>query len=107
MEELYQRELYGPTLAVKIESLGATAVAIANRWALGWEERVKAMIADKTLLLALTTQAEEEKAVLSVTMGMGHLSNMEILALNEVRMEPPREVMSRDSVTHLIVRSTA
>ncbi|CAG0984118.1 hypothetical protein RHDC4_02080 [Rhodocyclaceae bacterium] len=89
MEELYNRTLYGPVMAVKVESLGATAVSIANRWVLGWPERVTAMVKEGTFLTRLTQQVETEKTVLSEAVGMSHLSNIEILQQHGVALEAP------------------
>lgn len=89
MEALYKRELYGETTALKIESMGSTAVSIANRWALGWESRVVALLVSRQYLEKLTEQTSLEKDILANETEMGHLSSSEILAMHVVHQEPP------------------
>lgn len=95
MQELIERKLYGEVLAVKIESMGATAVAIANRWQLGWPEKVKALLASGDYLPALITQTNIEKDVLAEATDLGHLAQHEIMALHEVPPFPPEPAMTR------------
>ena len=40
MQELMDRKAYGPELALKIEVMGSITVGVANRWMLGWRDRV-------------------------------------------------------------------
>jgi hypothetical protein len=89
MQTLYKRELYGETTALKIETMGATAVAIANRWAVSWEPRVMSLLIKQQYLKALTQQTDTEKNILSEATGQTHLSSTEILAMHSVPMEPP------------------
>jgi hypothetical protein len=89
MEALYKRELYGETTALKIETMGSTAVSIANRWALGWEGRVMKLLVAKQYLTKLTEQTELEKDILANETELEHLSPHEILAHHQVQQEPP------------------
>jgi len=89
MQALHDRGRYGPDLALQIESMGATAVAIANRWILGWPLRVNALLAAGRLPSTLRTQTELEKDVLSEAVGMRHLSTIEILQIHHVELAPP------------------
>lgn len=90
MEALYERELYGETTARKIERMGSTAISIANRWALGWPDRVLALLVANQYLEKLTEQTEREKDVLSSETDMRHLSPNEILLMHGVPQEPPQ-----------------
>lgn len=89
MEALYSRQTYGESLALEIEAMGSTAVAIMNRWALGWPDRVMAMQASDTLLAKLREQTELEKDVLAEETGLKHLSTAEILQMHGVALEAP------------------
>ena len=89
MEELYNRELYGETMALQIETLGSTAVSIANRWALAWEGRVMKLLVAKQYLAKLTEQTALEKDILANETDLEHLSPREILAHHQVQQEPP------------------
>lgn len=89
MEALYKRELYGEATALKIETMGSTAVSIANRWALGWQDRVTALLVANQYLNKLTEQTELEKEVLAEETEMTHLSRHEILVMHGVQQEPP------------------
>jgi hypothetical protein len=44
MQELSKRKAYSTEIAAQIESMGELAVSIANRWMLGWPERVAALL---------------------------------------------------------------
>lgn len=90
MQTLYKRELYGEKTALKIETMGATAVSIANRWAMSWEQRVLSLLVNGQYLEALTNQTELEKEILSEEPNLGHLSTMEILAMHKIPTDPPQ-----------------
>lgn len=87
MEALYMREQYGESTATRVETMGSIAVAIANRWALGWPERVMAMLTSGRYLRALLEQAEREKDVLACEYAP-HLARIEILQLHGVSLAP-------------------
>lgn len=89
MEALYKRELYGETTALKIETMGSIAVSIANRWALGWPNRVLALLVARQYLEKLTEQTNLETDVLADVTDMRHLSPTEILVMHGVPQEPP------------------
>ena len=65
LEELYSRKSYPKGVAEKIEAMGAIAMSVANRWMLGWPERVKALLKAETYLGFLESQVEQEKDVLA------------------------------------------
>ncbi len=89
MEALYKRELYGETTALKIEVMGSTAISIANRWALGWQDRVISLLVANQYLEKLTAQANLEKDALASETENTHLSRGEILAMHGLQQEPP------------------
>ncbi len=89
MENLQNREIYGPHLAIDIEKLGSIGTDIANRWLLGWPNAVKNLLDIGTYLDILTAQVDHEKTVLSNESGLRHLSPREILSVYEIREAPP------------------
>lgn len=88
MEPLYMRELYGTPTAVQIEVMGSIAIGIANRWALGWPDRVVAMLTSGTYMQVLREQSEMEKDVLANEYAL-HLARAEILQMHGVAHAPP------------------
>ncbi len=89
MLELTKRRIYGATLAQKIEAMGSMAVAIANRWQMGWPDRVDALLKVQTYLDALETQLSKEMDVLVNEAGLRHLARHEILQMYEISEAPP------------------
>ena len=85
MEELTSRKIYTPDVATKIELMGAMAVSIANRWMLGWPNRVKALLAAGTYLDSLKSQTDQESDILANEANMRHLARREILQIYEIR----------------------
>lgn len=72
-----------------IERLSTIAVSIANRWMLGWPQRVEALLKAGTYLEALEAQTEREKGVLAEAGHLNHLARHEILKMYEIREAPP------------------
>jgi hypothetical protein len=89
MEALYNRMAYSPEVATQIEQLMSVAVSIANRWMLGWPQRVEALLKAGTYLEALEAQTELEKDVLAEAGHLNHLARHEILRIYEIRESPP------------------
>lgn len=89
MQPLIDRTIYTPELALAVETMGSIAVAVANRWQMGWPERVRLLLQKQTYLEALKQQVDLEKDVLSNEMDLRHLAHHEILAHHEVRLDPP------------------
>ncbi len=89
MEPLYNPQLYGTTIANEIETMGARAVAIANRWAMGSPETVMALLVAREFTPKLREQNERELDVLAEETGMRHLSPTEILTVHGVELGPP------------------
>lgn len=57
MEELTSRKAYPSAMAAQIEAMGAMAVSVANRWVMGWPQRVKALVKSGAYLGCLETRA--------------------------------------------------
>jgi hypothetical protein len=89
MEALIDRSVYPHYLPENIERRGAHAIAIANRWLLGWPGRVKAMIGTGNYFDALDEQLEIETEVLVNEPNLPQLARHEILRLHEIREAPP------------------
>lgn len=91
MEALSNREIYGPELALKIEVMGSIAVSIANRWQMGWPERVQALLNWRIYQVNLDAQMNKEKDILAEAGHLQHLSNREILQMHEIKESPPTQ----------------
>lgn len=89
LEDLYKREMYGPEGARQIETMGRIAVSIANRWQLGWPERVKALMGARLYLVNLDAQTERELDVLADAGGLDHLTHHELMQLHGIDEAPP------------------
>lgn len=90
MEPLHNRQMYGETTAIKIEVMGSTAVSIANRWTLGWPQRVLTLLVQGQFMEKLIEQTALEKDILANAADLSHLSPREILEMNGVSQEPPQ-----------------
>ena len=84
---LYKRELYGEPTATQIETMGSIAVAVANRWALCWSERVMTILRSGRYLEVLLAQSKWEKDVLAREYAP-HLARIEILQSHGVHLAP-------------------
>lgn len=76
MQPLYNPPQYPPELRQVIGQMSDTAIEIANRWALGWPQAVKDLIATGEYLDALKAQEREEIRV-KLEPGLSHLSSWE------------------------------
>lgn len=41
LQELISRKAYTAAIAAQIEAMGEIAISVANRWVMGWPQRVK------------------------------------------------------------------
>ena len=89
MEELLSRKAYPSAMAAQIEAMGAMAVSVANRWVMGWPQRVKALVKSGAYLGCLETQVAHENDILAKTADLRHLARHEIMQLYEIRESPP------------------
>jgi hypothetical protein len=89
MEELTRRKAYTAEIATEIEARGAMAVSIANRWNIGWPDRVTSLLKSGTYLSCLDSQVDQEKAILANEANLRHLARHEILQIYEIRESPP------------------
>ena len=89
MQALINREVYGPDLALAIETMGSISVGVANRWQLGWPDRVAHLLKVGTYQTALEAQVNLEKDVLAEAVELRHLARHEILKLHEIPEAPP------------------
>ena len=76
MQPLYKPNQYPPELRQAIGQMSDTAIEIANRWALGWPQAVKDLIATGEYLVALKALEREEIRV-KLEPGLSHLSSWE------------------------------
>lgn len=74
---------------VQIEAMGSMAMSVANRWIMGWPDRVAALFAAGTYFDCLASQVEREKTVLADEPNMRHLARHEMLQIYEIREAPP------------------
>ena len=88
MQSLYNPSLYPPELRQQISKMSQTAIEIANRWALGWPQIVKDLIATGEYLAALKNQEREEVKV-KLEPGLTHLSIWEKAQEYGLTLAPP------------------
>ena len=87
---LVNEEIYGPDLAMWILKRGRLTWAVADRWMLGWPDRVQDLLTSGRYCECLAAQVEREKDVLcEVDSTQRHLAEHEILALAEIPLYPP------------------
>lgn len=99
VQELYRRDIYGLELALAIEKMGSIAVSVANRWELGWPDRVQVLLDENIYQINLAAQVEREKDVLADAGHLQHLARHEILEMHGVRLSPPIwKVVKKDGV---------
>lgn len=91
MEALCNRKVYGEDVALWIEGMGTIAVSIANRWQMGWPERVQLLLDSRKYQVNLDAQVTKEKDILAEAGHLQHLSRREILQMHEVKESPPTE----------------
>ena len=89
MQGLVNREIYGPELALTIETMGSITVGVANRWQMGWPDRVAHLLKAGGYQKALEEQVNQEKDVLAEAVEMRHLARHEILKMHEIQEAPP------------------
>lgn len=83
------RKNYTARELLQIEAMGVLSVTIANRWIMGWPERVATLFAAGTYFDCLASQVEQERNVLADEANMRHLARHEILQIYEIREAPP------------------
>lgn len=102
MEALCNREIYGADVALWIEGMGSMAVSIANRWQMGWPERVQALLDGRIYQVNLDAQVTKEKDILAEAGHLQHLSHREILQMYEIKESPPIEyVVEREGIAFI------
>lgn len=89
MEKLLNSNAYSPETAGKIETMDAMAVSIANRWMMGWPDRVSALLKAGTYVGCLESQLGLEKEILANEAHLRHLSRREVLEIYEIKESPP------------------
>lgn len=89
MEKLLNPHAYTQETTGKIEAMGAMAVSIANRWMMGWPDRVRVLLKADVYLGCLESQLTQEKEILANEPNLRHLSHWEILKLYEIKESPP------------------
>ena len=89
MENLSNSKAYPPQVATKIEAMGPMAISIANRWMLGWSDRVNALLKAEAYLDCLKSQLDQEKGILANEANLRHLTRREILEIYEIKDAPP------------------
>nr|WP_315430378.1 hypothetical protein [uncultured Albidiferax sp.] len=88
-EALISRSIYPPEVALQIEAMGSMAVTIANRWQLGWPDRVGVLLTARVYLANLAEQLDQEKEMLANEANFRHLAPREVLQLFEINPAPP------------------
>lgn len=91
MEPLLNQRAYGRKTAGKIEAMGAISVSIANRWMIGWPDRVRALLKAGVYVECLESQLAQEMEILANEANLRHLARHEILELYEIKESPPAQ----------------
>lgn len=89
MQKAAIRRSYTVNQVSKIEAMGPLSVAVANRWIMGWPDRVAALFAAGTYFDCLASQVAREKDVLADEANLRHLARHEVLQLHEISEAPP------------------
>lgn len=89
MEELLNPDVYSSDIALKIKTMGPMAISIANRWMMGWPDRVDALLKIGSYIAFLESQLDQEKHILANEANFRHLSRHEVLNIYEIRESPP------------------
>lgn len=89
MQELLKQKIYPIEVRKAIYSQSSLGVAIANRWVLGWPQRVTTLLDKGEYQEAFLKQAEVERQALAEATGMSHLADHEKLAMLEIAPAPP------------------
>jgi hypothetical protein len=98
MQNLYNPDGYPPALRSRLKKMPPLALEIANRWMLGWPERVQALIQAGEFLPALMAQEQEERRVLASETAT-HLARHEILQEWGLSLEPPQTSTSQEKTS--------
>lgn len=88
MQFLYKPRQYPPEMRQALGQMSDTAIEIANRWALGWPQTVKELIASGEYRDALKAQEREEIRV-KLEPGLSHLSSWEKAEVYGLSQSPP------------------
>ena len=96
MQSLYKPSQYPPELREALDRMSGTAIEIANRWALGWPQTVKELIASGEYLDALKAQEHEEIRV-KLEPGLSHLSSWEKAQEYGLCQHPPAATSVMDN----------
>ena len=88
MQALHNPKMYPEPIRRKLELMPPLAIEIANRWALGWPETVKALLTSGKYLEALKAQEQQEREALSEP-GNSHLARHEIVTEYGLSLSPP------------------
>jgi hypothetical protein len=89
LQEIVNLKAYTPDVVLQIESMGEFAISIANRWMLGWPDRVNALLRAGAYLDCLKSQLDQEKDIVANEASLRHLSRREILQIYEIQESPP------------------
>ena len=96
MQPLYKPLQYPPDLRQAIGQMSDTAIEIANRWAQGWPQTVKELIASGEYLDALKAQERDEIRV-KLEPGLSHLSSWEKAQEFGLCQHPPAASVVEDN----------
>lgn len=88
MQSIHKPSQYPAPVLAELQQMPALAIEIANRWALGWPQTVKALVDAGEYLDALKSQERQEREVLS-NPGNSHLARHEITEIYGLSSSPP------------------
>lgn len=88
----YAQEILSKESTARINAMSPLAQQIADRWALGWKNRVKVLDAQGKLIPALEAQTKiEAEAAADANVGgrYNHLARHELMGMLEIDPAPP------------------
>jgi hypothetical protein len=88
-QDLYKPKAYPADVRAELAQNPGLMTNIANRWMLGWPDRVKGLLATGEYLPALREQVEKETRVYAENSGMSHLSSWELAEVCGLTQDPP------------------
>jgi hypothetical protein len=88
MQAIHNPQQYPPETLAELKRMPALAIEIANRWALGWPQTVKALVESGEYIDALKSQESQERDVLS-SPGNSHLARHEVAEMYGLSLKPP------------------
>lgn len=93
MDPIVNPQTYPPEILRKVQTMPPLGRSIANRWMMGWPDRVKALLKAGEYLPALQAQEQAERDALAESTAR-HLAQHEIVQEAGLSLAPPMTLPS-------------